>query len=167
MTASAAPLTRFIEMTMPRPKPDGACEPLEVGEPSAIASVVLVTGAPMLPAFVAITDTPPPAVTFVSTREAVAPEGIWSPRAMEISGSPSRASTVLNRTFSALPADRVEGQRDGKAGRAAGRRHDLVGEGGRDGRRVVGLDVDVPAGRRDAAVAEQGGGGADVRRLSR
>ena len=73
MTALAPPLSRFIEMTMPRPKPDGGCEPLMVGAPSAMASVVLVTEALMLPAFVAVTDTAPPEVTFVSTREAVAP----------------------------------------------------------------------------------------------
>ena len=75
MTALAAPLIRFIEMTMPRPKPVGGSRAAVGRRAQPMASVVLVTVALMLPAFVAITDTAPPAVTFVSTREAVAPAG--------------------------------------------------------------------------------------------
>ena len=59
MTASAAPLMRFIAITIPSPKPDGGCEPLDVGSPRAVASVVFVTLALMISAFVALTVTAP------------------------------------------------------------------------------------------------------------
>src|SRR5262245_18747129 len=51
-----------------------------------------------------MTETAPPAVTGVSTSEALEPgwdAGSRPPRALQISGSPSRASMVLNRTLDA------------------------------------------------------------------